>query len=98
MEGSTVVPLARPDRLVFVAHPFLSPARWKPTSDALVAAADVVVVNRPAGDAREPSPDVRRRLGRPHVVADVTAPAPAWAGPVLVGLQPAAMAAIGDTG
>lgn len=84
IEGSTVVDLARPDALFFVAHPFLSPARWKATSGALVARADAVVVNRAAGEARPPSPDVLDALvrfrGRADVlIADVTRPLAEWA-------------------
>src|SRR5262245_8502222 len=37
MEGSTIVDVARPDLLLFVAHPFLQPARWKATSAPLIA-------------------------------------------------------------
>ena len=42
LEGSTVVEqgLARPDLRLFVAHRSMPPERWKPTSAALVAAAD----------------------------------------------------------
>ena len=64
MEGSTIVTVARPDLQVFVAHPWLSPERWKPTSAACIAAADVVVVNRPAADGRSPAPEVLDALGR----------------------------------
>ena len=84
MEGSTIVSLARPDLSVFVAHPFLSPARWKPTSPALIAGSDLVVVNRPAAEPRPPSPDVLDAL-RAHraaggiVTADVTRPLAEWA-------------------
>ena len=88
MEGSTVVTLARPERNVFVVHPFLSPDRWKPTSELLLAEADLVVVNRPASETRSPAPEVvaaieRHRQGRGYVVADVTRPAAEWAGPLL---------------
>ena len=83
MEGSSIVPVARPDLRVFVAHPWLSPARWKPTSGALVAGSDLVVVNRPAADGRAPSGEVLAALHahRPAgvVVADVTQPLAAWA-------------------
>ena len=84
MEGSTIVELARPDRHVFVAHPWLSPARWKPTAAACIAAADLVVVNRPASDARPPSDAVlaalrRHRAGHDPVVADVTRSPAEWA-------------------
>ncbi len=88
MEGSTVVGFAKPEWNVFVVHPFLSPARWKPTSPGLIAAADLVVVNRPRAEARPPSPEVlaevaRHRGGRGWVVADVTLPAREWAGSLL---------------
>jgi hypothetical protein len=83
MEGSTIVTVARPDLQVFVAHPWLSPERWKVTSAACVARADLVVVNRPGSDARPPSPEVLdalRRLGGPEpMVADVTRPPSEWA-------------------
>lgn len=84
MEGSTIVDVASPDLLLFVAHPFLQPARWKATSDALIARADAVVVNRTAGEARDPAPAVREALlrarGRDDLrVADVTRPLEDWA-------------------
>jgi len=83
LEGSTIVGVARPDLQVFVAHPWLSPERWKTTSASCVARADLVVVNRPGADAREPSPEVLdglRRLGGPEpVIADVTRPPSEWA-------------------
>jgi hypothetical protein len=84
MEGSTIVDVAAPDLLLFVAHPFLKPARWKATSDALIARADAVVVNRPAGETRDPAPDVRdallRARGRDDLrVGDVTRPLAEWA-------------------
>ena len=84
MEGSTIVPLARPDLRVFVVHPFLSPERWKPTSPALIAASDLVVVNRPSGERRAPSHEVLSALracrGADDVVtADVTRPLAEWA-------------------
>jgi hypothetical protein len=87
MEGSTIVDLARPDRHLFVAHPWLSPERWKPTAAACIAAADVVVVNRPSSDARPPAPGVlavlrRHRGNTAPVIADVTRPLAEWA-PVL---------------
>jgi len=84
MEGSTVVGLAQPDLHLFVVHPFLSPDRWKPGSGALLAGADAVVVNRPAGETRPPDPVVmaevaRFRGARDVRVADVTGPLSAWA-------------------
>jgi len=91
MEGSTVASLARPEKTVFVVHPFLSPSRWKPTSADLLLQADLVVVNRPADEPRPPAAEVvaeierHRRSGRGFVVADVTRPAREWAGPLLEG-------------
>jgi len=83
MEGSSIVPVAQPDLRLFVAHPFLSPERWKPTSGPLIAQSDVVVVNRPAADTRAPSPEVLFALAahRPRevLVADVTRPLAEWA-------------------
>jgi hypothetical protein len=102
MEGSTVVGLARPALLVFVVHPFLSPARWKATSPALIRRADAVVVNLPAGERRAPAravmAEIRRHRGRDDAhLADVTRPLAEWA-PDLVArlprLQPAASAAM----
>jgi hypothetical protein len=88
MEGSTIVETARPDLLIFVAHPFLSPERWKPTSAALLARADLVVVNSPAGERRAPAASVLaaiRAKAQPDVtrIADVSAPFAGWAGDVL---------------
>jgi hypothetical protein len=87
MEGSTIVHTARPDLLAFVVHPFLSPERWKAGSDALLAEADVVVVNRPASDQRPPARAVldaidRARPRGPVLVGDVTAPLAGWAAPL----------------
>jgi hypothetical protein len=84
MEGSTIVDVAVPDLLLFVAHPFLKPARWKATSEALIARADAVVVNRPAAETRAPAREVREALlrarGRDDLrVADVTRPFAEWA-------------------
>jgi hypothetical protein len=92
MEGSTIVSLARPDRQVFVAHPWLSPARWKPTSAGCVAAADLVVVNRPGAEARPPAAEVLGALRgyRPSVevtIADVTRPAAEWAPGIVAGMM-----------
>jgi hypothetical protein len=93
MEGSTIVDTARPDLLLFVLHPFLSPERWKPTSAALLTRADAVVVNRPAAEPREPSAAVlaavaaHRALDRPRV-ADVTGSLVDWAPDLLARLQP----------
>jgi hypothetical protein len=101
MEGSTIVEVAQPDLLFFVAHPFLSPERWKPTTAALAARADAVVLNRPHGETREPAPEVRAALvrarGRDDLrTADVTAPLGQWAPDLaarLATLVPAAEAA-----
>lgn len=84
MEGSTVVDPAAADMLLFVVHPFLSPDRWRPSSGPLIARADAVVVNVPAGERRAPSPAVLaelRRHGRGDDVrlADVTRPLEQWA-------------------
>ena len=84
MEGSTIVTVARPDLQVFVAHPWLPPQRWKPTSAACVASAGAVVINRPASDTRPPSPEVldALRAAGPRfeiTVADVTRPPSEWA-------------------
>lgn len=94
MEGSTIVALARPDLHVFVAHPFLLPERWKPTSPALVSSADLVVVNRPAKERRSPSASVlaaleRQRDGRALTVADVTRPLVEWAPDIVARLAAA---------
>jgi len=97
MEGSTIVTVARPDMQVFVAHPWLSPARWKATSATCVARADLVVVNRPQSDARPPSPEVLdglRGLGGPEpIVADVAQPPSEWAPRLMRTLTRAAEAA-----
>jgi molybdopterin-guanine dinucleotide biosynthesis protein len=84
IEGSTIVELARPDVLAFVAHPFLSTSRWKPTSAALIRRADVVVVNRESTEQRAPSrgvmEELERRRGRRDVrVADLSRPLREWA-------------------
>jgi hypothetical protein len=92
MEGSRIVSVARPGLTLFVAHPFLSPERWKPTSPDLIAEADLVVVNRPAHERRAPSASVmavlaRHRQGREIVVADVTRPLAEWARGLAVRLE-----------
>jgi hypothetical protein len=84
MEGSSIVPVAKPALSVFVAHPFLSPERWKPTSAGLIAGSDFVVVNRPAAETRAPAPQVMEALRAhrgedPVTVADVTRPLSEWA-------------------
>jgi hypothetical protein len=83
MEGSTITFEAKPQLTFFVVHPFLSPGRWKETSAQLLATADVVVLNRPAGEPREPSPEVQAAIrgvrGGDVRIADVTQPLAAWA-------------------
>ncbi|HET6897589.1 MAG TPA: hypothetical protein VFK70_04545 [Vicinamibacteria bacterium] len=97
MEGSTIVTVARPDLQVFVVHPWLSPERWKTTTATCVARADVVVVNRPAADARPASPEVLdalHGLGGPEaIVADVTRPPSEWAPKLARALARAELAA-----
>lgn len=88
IEGSSVLEVARPHGHVFVAHPFLSPERWKENARRLASAADVVVVNRAARELRGPDARVLEALaaaaGRRGVrVADVTGPAEQWAEAVL---------------
>ena len=85
LEGSTITDHVPPRLALFVAHPFLSPERWKPDSGRRVAAADAVVVNRPYGEGRAPSAAVVEALerwrGRDDLrVADVTRPLREWAG------------------
>jgi hypothetical protein len=84
IEGSTVVEWAAPDLLIFVVHPFLAIDRWKPTSGPLLRRADVVVVNRPAGEEREPAAEVMAEIARHRPaadarIADVTRPLAEWA-------------------
>lgn len=95
MEGSTIVTLARPELLLFVAHPFLAPARWKAGSDELIARADLVIVNRPRSEGREPAREVLERLRRAREkddlrVADVTQPLETWAPELSARLRAAA--------
>jgi hypothetical protein len=89
MEGSTITSEAKPELTLFVVHPHLEPVRWKETSARLLESADYVVLNRPAADARPPSPAVQAALRtlRPRgdlLVADVTRPVAEWA-PELAG-------------
>ncbi len=84
IEGSTVVELAVPELLLFVVHPFLSPSRWKPTSAALMARADAVIVNRPSAETRPPSEEVMAEIARHRDLAevrveDVLKPLATWA-------------------
>jgi hypothetical protein len=88
LEGSTIVPLARPDQLFFVVHPFLASSRWKPTSGPLIARADLVVVNVPAAEKRAPAGEVMAEIARYRPlaevrVADVARPLAEWAPEVL---------------
>jgi hypothetical protein len=82
LEGSTVVErgLARPALKLFVAHRSTPPERWKPTSAALVAAADRVIVHSGGGAV---APAVLQGLAafgaRAPLVADVTRPLRDWA-------------------
>lgn len=88
LEGSTIVPHVAPELRLFVAHPFLSPARWKPTTPSLVAASHAVVVNRMDGDSRSPSPAVLAALAPFEArVADVAAPLQTWAPDLLARLS-----------
>jgi molybdopterin-guanine dinucleotide biosynthesis protein len=83
LEGSSVVArgLARPALALFVAHRATPPERWKPTSDALIAAADRVIVHA-AGGSVSPAVlaglEARGGAGR-VTVADVTRPLAEWA-------------------
>jgi hypothetical protein len=101
MEGSSIVPVARPDLLLFVAHPFLLPERWKAQSQALVAGADMVVVNRPRDETRAPAQAVLNELRawRDHDdirVADVAAPLHTWAADIARRLTLPVLAPGGD--
>jgi hypothetical protein len=83
LEGSTVVEqgLARPELRLFVAHRSMPPERWKPTSAALVAAADRVVIHTAGPAPSRRVVDALEALGARHkmVVADATQPLRAWA-------------------
>jgi len=83
MEGSTIVGETRPDYVFFVVHPQLSTDRWKPSASQLIERADLVVVNRPAGEKRAPSAQVLQRIERsrrgPMVIADAQRPMAEWA-------------------
>jgi hypothetical protein len=97
MEGSTIVHTARPHLLAFVVHPFLSPARWKPGSAERIAAADFVVVNRPADQSRPPASAVMDAItaagpAGPVLVGDVLAPLPLWAPSLAARVREAAAA------
>jgi hypothetical protein len=92
IEGSTIVATARPELLCFVLHPFLSPARWKPTSPSLIGRADAVIVNVPAAERRSPAAavlaEVERHRGPAGVrLADVTRPLGDWAPDLLLRLE-----------
>jgi hypothetical protein len=102
LEGSSVVArgLARPALALFVAHRAVPPERWKPTSAALVAAADRVIVHAEGATA---SPAVLAGLAAAGgagktVVADVTRPLADWAPDLaarMVALAEAGVAAAG---
>jgi hypothetical protein len=101
IEGSTVAGLAQPDARLFVVHPHQPPQRWKPGSPALLTAADLAIVNRPAADPRPPAPAVlataeRLRAGRPLLVTDLALPLSAWAPALAARL--AAAAPLGPSG
>jgi molybdopterin-guanine dinucleotide biosynthesis protein len=83
LEGSSVVArgLARPDLALFVAHRAVPPERWKPTSDALIVAADRVIVHSETGTAATAvlaGLEARGGAGK-TTVADVTRPLGEWA-------------------
>lgn len=94
IEGSTIASLSSPDFTFFVVHPFLSPERWKEGTRELVGKADCVVINRQAGEDREPSSEVMTaiREARPYDlrIADVLSPLDRWAGDLLPRLRSAA--------
>ena len=83
LEGSTVVEqgLARPDLRLFVAHRSMPPERWKPTSAALVAAADRVVIHTEGPAPSSRVLDALDALGARDklVIADATHPVREWA-------------------
>ena len=83
LEGSTVVEqgLARPDLRLFVAHRSMPPDRWKPTSAALVAAADRVVIHTSGPAPSRRVVDALDALGArsKRVIADATRPLREWA-------------------
>lgn len=91
VEGSTVASLCAPDFTFFVVHPFLSPERWKDGTRELIGRADGVVINRQAGEKREPSPEVMAAIHEAHPydlrVADVLEPLDTWAGDLLPRLR-----------
>jgi hypothetical protein len=80
-----------------IVHPHLAPERWKATTEGCLAAADLVVVNRPAADRRAPSKAVRACLARVRpdaeataadvTAADVTAPAATWAPAIVAAME-----------
>jgi hypothetical protein len=91
IEGSTVASLCSPDFTFFVVHPFLSPARWKEGTRALIARANCVVINRPQAEDREPNPEVLAAIHESHPydlrVADVQMPLDNWARDLLPRLR-----------
>lgn len=91
VEGSTVSTLCDPSFLFFVVHPFLSPERWKEGSRDLLARADVVVINRPTGETREPKAEVMEAVRAAHPrdlrIADAAVPLATWAADVASRLE-----------
>ena len=87
VEGSTVASLCSPDFTFFVVHPFLSPERWKEGTRELIGRANCVVVNRQAGEGREPGAEIMAAIHEQHPydlrVADVLMPLDTWAGDLL---------------
>jgi len=83
VEGSTIAVGETPYLAFFVVHPQVAPRRWKPTSTALVARADAVIINQREGDPRPPSREVLRALSSlgcdAPVVADLRRPLRSWA-------------------
>ncbi len=98
LEGSTIVPTVAPALRLFVAHPFLSPRRWKPTTATLVRESDAVIVNVPRAEKRAPSAEVMAALDacgpRSLRVADVSAPLASWAPDLHARLAALAAAAV----
>jgi molybdopterin-guanine dinucleotide biosynthesis protein len=83
LEGSSVVEqgLARPELRLFVAHRSTPPERWKPTSAALVAAADRVVIHTAGPAPSRLVVDALDALGArgKRVTADAARPLGEWA-------------------
>jgi molybdopterin-guanine dinucleotide biosynthesis protein len=83
LEGSTVVEqgLARAELRLFVAHRSMPPDRWKPTSAALIEAADRVVIHTAGPAPSSRVVDALDALGArdKRVIADATRPLREWA-------------------